>query len=140
MLAEKFVEGRKVAFQFKYKSRQFVGMKRAEYYTKIDFLANCGGLLGLFVGASVLSIIETIYYFTLRLPFSLRFHGQYSRNRSNKVTPFDDTKKVFRKVCAIERFNFKTKFQIQAFLLTHNIFRLFQPYSKSSFPKVPFMA
>lgn len=38
---------------------------RTELYTLSDFLASCGGLFGLFIGASLLSFIEIIYYFTL---------------------------------------------------------------------------
>lgn len=41
--------------------------KRVEVYTYTNFLAICGGLLGLFLGVSALSIIEFIYYSTLRL-------------------------------------------------------------------------
>lgn len=40
---------------------------RSEKYTYTDFLAICGGLLGLFLGVSTLSIIEFVYYSTLRL-------------------------------------------------------------------------
>lgn len=32
-----------------------------------EFISSCGGLLGLFMGISVLSIIELFYFFTLRL-------------------------------------------------------------------------
>lgn len=55
-----------------FRENQFMALKRSELYGEIDFLANCGGLLGLFFGASVLSIMEIFYYFTLRLGFSLR--------------------------------------------------------------------
>ncbi|XP_070509998.1 pickpocket protein 11-like [Chironomus tepperi] len=49
--------------------------KDAEYYAQIryqqfklvDFLSYVGGILGLFAGISVLSIVEFFYYFTLRL-------------------------------------------------------------------------
>lgn len=43
-------------------------MKRTvtELYGLTDFFANCGGILGLFMGISCLSIIEVIYHFTLR--------------------------------------------------------------------------
>lgn len=34
--------------------------------------ANAGGLFGLFMGASLLSLIEFIYYFTLRLFYARR--------------------------------------------------------------------
>lgn len=38
-----------------------------ETSTLADFIASFGGLLGLFMGISVLSIFEIVYYFTLRL-------------------------------------------------------------------------
>ena len=41
-------------------------MKRREKYTFFDFFAICGGAFGLFMGISALSIIELIYYTTLR--------------------------------------------------------------------------
>lgn len=46
--------------------------QRTESHTYTDFFANCGGLLGLFLGVSVLSIIEFIYYSTLRLYWTFR--------------------------------------------------------------------
>lgn len=50
-----------------YKSFQFIPMKRTELYTDLDFISNCGGLLSLFIGTSLLSIVEVIYFFTIRL-------------------------------------------------------------------------
>lgn len=47
-------------------------IKRVELYTYSNFLAVCGGLLGLFLGVSVLSIIEFIYFSTLRLYWQLK--------------------------------------------------------------------
>lgn len=47
-------------------------LKRSEMYTYTHFLAICGGLLGLFLGISQLSIIEFIYYSTLHLYWTLR--------------------------------------------------------------------
>lgn len=35
---------------------------RSELYGKIDLLANFGGILGLFLGASALSIFEIVFY------------------------------------------------------------------------------
>lgn len=46
--------------------------KRSEMYTYAHFLAICGGLLGLFLGVSLLSIIEFFYYSTLHLYWTLR--------------------------------------------------------------------
>lgn len=46
-------------------------LKREEQYTRTDFLAICGGLLGLCLGVSALSIIEFLYFLTLRLYWTL---------------------------------------------------------------------
>jgi hypothetical protein len=55
-----------------FKDNEFVPLKRFQLYGTVDFLANCGGLLGLFVGVSVLSIVEIFYYFILRLACIMR--------------------------------------------------------------------
>lgn len=56
-------------------------MKRSELFGFTGFMANCGGLLGLFMGISVLSIIEIIYHFTLRLGCSIHLRrNQQSEN------------------------------------------------------------
>lgn len=60
-------------------------MNRKESCTYTEFFAVCGGLLGLFLGGSVLSIIELIYFFTLRLFFNVR----KSKTFRNTVTPID---------------------------------------------------
>lgn len=75
-----------------FKEHQFITSKRSELYGQTDFLANCGGLLGLFMGVSVLSIVEVIYYFTLRLGCTLRIRRSRKRKsmrlqRSNAVAP-----------------------------------------------------
>lgn len=46
--------------------------KRIEFHSTADFLASSGGLFGLFMGASLLSVIEFVYYFTLRLFYARR--------------------------------------------------------------------
>ncbi|XP_045451428.1 pickpocket protein 28-like [Melitaea cinxia] len=50
-----------------FKEAQFNEVRRSELYGQTDFLANCGGLLGLFLGFSILSIVEIIYFLTLRI-------------------------------------------------------------------------
>ncbi|XP_031632077.1 pickpocket protein 28-like [Contarinia nasturtii] len=52
-----------------YGNHQVETLKRTEAYSFNDFLAICGGLLGLFLGISLLSIMELVYYFTIRLFF-----------------------------------------------------------------------
>ncbi|XP_019525011.3 pickpocket protein 28-like [Aedes albopictus] len=53
-----------------FKEAQFMTSKRSELYGLTDFLANCGGLLGLCMGVSLLSLVELCYFCTVR-PFSL---------------------------------------------------------------------
>ncbi|XP_073941207.1 pickpocket protein 28-like [Choristoneura fumiferana] len=55
-----------------FKEPQFVSMRRSELFGLTDFLANCGGLLGLFLGFSFLSLIEIFYFCTLRLWCTLK--------------------------------------------------------------------
>ncbi|XP_047521542.1 pickpocket protein 28-like [Pieris napi] len=49
-----------------FKEAQFIASRRSELFGPYDFLANCGGLLGLFMGFSILSVVEIIYFLTLR--------------------------------------------------------------------------
>lgn len=53
-----------------YKESQFMTSKRSELYGLTDFLANCGGLLGLCMGMSMLSVVELFYFSCIR-PFAL---------------------------------------------------------------------
>lgn len=55
-----------------FKERTFISIIRLETNTMSKFISNCGDWFGLFMGASVLSIVELIYYFTLRLYLKLR--------------------------------------------------------------------
>ncbi|KAI8421500.1 hypothetical protein MSG28_009550 [Choristoneura fumiferana] len=48
-----------------YKTPKIVPMRRSELFGMTDFFANCGGLLGLFLGFSFLSILEIVYFCTL---------------------------------------------------------------------------
>ena len=45
---------------------EFVAYRRYESHGRVSLLSNIGGLLGLFLGISLLSIIEIVYFFTLR--------------------------------------------------------------------------
>lgn len=48
-----------------------IPMRRYQKWTFVEFLAQSGGLMGLFAGISALSVIEVVYFFTLRLVSSL---------------------------------------------------------------------
>lgn len=67
-----------------FRDHQVTMVKRTEVYTVTNFVAICGGLLGLFMGISVLSIIEFIYFSTLRLYWSLQ-----QWRTSNAIVPFE---------------------------------------------------
>ncbi|XP_075972075.1 pickpocket protein 28-like [Anticarsia gemmatalis] len=55
-----------------FKRSQFVSINRSELFGLTDFLANIGGLLGVFLGFSFLSLVEIVYFATLRLFCSLK--------------------------------------------------------------------
>lgn len=59
-----------------FKNTQFITSRRSELYGQTDFLANCGGLLGLFMGFSFLSLVEIVYFLTLRMWCNIRMHGR----------------------------------------------------------------
>ncbi|CAH1154497.1 unnamed protein product, partial [Phaedon cochleariae] len=55
-----------------FKQESFLTSQRNELYGPTDFLANFGGLLGLFTGFSLLSAAEIIYFLTIRLCTNFR--------------------------------------------------------------------
>lgn len=61
-----------ITFLVFYGTESLKWVHRKETYTWTDFLAVCGGLLGLLLGISALSIIELVYYSTLRLFWTFR--------------------------------------------------------------------
>lgn len=50
-----------------FKSNNFVALKRHELYNHVDLLAICGGILALFFGASLLSFVEFMHFFSSKL-------------------------------------------------------------------------
>lgn len=52
-------------------SDEYVVKKRYPSYGFVIMMSNIGGFLGLFLGVSLLSIVETLYFFTLRFFNSL---------------------------------------------------------------------
>jgi acid-sensing ion channel, other len=66
-----------------FKEAQFITSKRSELYGLTDFMANCGGLLGLFMGVSILSLIEILYYITLRLACHLNYR-RYKKSKARR--------------------------------------------------------
>lgn len=64
--------------------------RRIEFHSTADFLASSGGLFGLFMGASLLSLIEFIYYFTLRL-----FYARRAERAKAKLDAIAKPKSIF---------------------------------------------
>ncbi|XP_068913457.1 pickpocket protein 28-like [Tenebrio molitor] len=60
-----------------FKFNHFITSERNELYGPTDFLANFGGLLGLFTGFSILSLMEIIYFLTLRIWCNVRMYGRW---------------------------------------------------------------
>nr|XP_023028280.1 pickpocket protein 28-like [Leptinotarsa decemlineata] len=59
---------------------QFLTSQRNELYGPFDFLANFGGLLGLFTGFSLLSAVEILYYLSVRLFCNFLTDTNFSKN------------------------------------------------------------
>ncbi|KAF2903795.1 hypothetical protein ILUMI_02372 [Ignelater luminosus] len=68
-----------------FKEMQFITSERNELYGQTDFLANCGGLLGLFTGFSFMSALEILYYLTLRFVCNLRKFGKHYWSGSEEL-------------------------------------------------------
>ncbi|KXJ77447.1 hypothetical protein RP20_CCG007541 [Aedes albopictus] len=45
---------------------QYITSKRSELFGMIDFISNCGGILGLCLGVSLFSVVELLYYCLVR--------------------------------------------------------------------------
>lgn len=56
--------------------------KRSELYGMTDFLANCGGIMGLCMGISLLSLVELVYFCSVR-PVML-YRGNRKRKRKSR--------------------------------------------------------
>lgn len=67
-----------------FNKKQFITSKRSKLYGQTELLANFGGLLGFFLGISLLSIVEIIYFFTLRVYLLV----------NRKISPKDSDRKV----------------------------------------------
>jgi Amiloride-sensitive sodium channel len=52
-----------------FKENEFITSQRSELYGVTGFLAKCGGLMGLCLGVSVISIFELLYFCTIRVCF-----------------------------------------------------------------------
>lgn len=51
---------------FYFADEDFVAFKRSATFGTVTLLSNIGGMLGLFLGISVLSVVEIFYFFVIR--------------------------------------------------------------------------
>uniref|UniRef100_A0A336M656 CSON011555 protein n=1 Tax=Culicoides sonorensis TaxID=179676 RepID=A0A336M656_CULSO len=58
--------------EIQFRESQFVPMRRSELYGLYDFVSNFGGLFGLFLGMSLMSVFEVLYFGTIRIIASCR--------------------------------------------------------------------
>lgn len=76
-----------------YQKSKFSTSKKIAKVWWSDFLANCGGLLGLFMGVSISSIVEIFYVFIIT-----PIHQKLNRNeKKNKMN--DDDNDVGTELC-----------------------------------------
>ncbi|XP_044256790.1 uncharacterized protein LOC123006401 [Tribolium madens] len=61
-----------------FKAEQFKTLERNELYGVCDLIANLGGLLGLFTGFSLITLVEIIYFLTLRIWCNYKLFGHWS--------------------------------------------------------------
>uniref|UniRef100_A0A1B0A6D3 Pickpocket protein 28 n=1 Tax=Glossina pallidipes TaxID=7398 RepID=A0A1B0A6D3_GLOPL len=80
---DKLYGAKKSRLSIFFKEAQFLTSKRSELYGTTEFLANCGGLLGLFMGVSTLSIVEIIYFCTVRLATNLKMRHKKRKELQN---------------------------------------------------------
>jgi Amiloride-sensitive sodium channel len=84
-------EGEVIIF---YKNDKFNPFILRRQFTELDFFSYTGGALGLFLGFSVLSFIEIIYYLTIRICFEkyrlrrVGVQGLTEVSRSNYVQDY----------------------------------------------------
>ncbi|XP_063916628.1 pickpocket protein 28-like [Zophobas morio] len=64
--------------QIYFKEEQFTTVERNELYGMSDLISNFGGLLGLFTGFSIVSLMEIIYFCTLRIFCNEKIYGIWS--------------------------------------------------------------
>ncbi|KAF5270640.1 hypothetical protein FQA39_LY01378 [Lamprigera yunnana] len=68
-----------------FKDIQFITSQRNELYGVTDFYANCGGLLGLFTGFSIISLAEIIYFVTLRFMCNMKKYGKHQWSGAHEL-------------------------------------------------------
>ncbi|KAK9709712.1 Amiloride-sensitive sodium channel [Popillia japonica] len=59
-----------------FKDAEFIPYERKEMFGLMDFVAYCGGLLGLFIGFSFIALLEVVYFICFRPLFNIYLFGK----------------------------------------------------------------
>lgn len=73
-----------------FKDEQFFASRRSEIYGATDFIAECGGILGLFMGISILSVVEILYFSTLRIGCSIYKRRKMKKRRKQQLKELNE--------------------------------------------------
>ncbi|KAL1396786.1 hypothetical protein pipiens_010269 [Culex pipiens pipiens] len=88
-LSTKMIEGMQISYLgIYYKEPQFMTSKRSELYGMTDFLANCGGIMGLCMGISLLSLVELVYFCSVRP--AMLWRGNRKRKRKSRKQKMEE--------------------------------------------------
>lgn len=71
-----------------YQDSDFIPLKRSELFGKSDLVASCGGILGLFLGISLISCIEFVYFCAVRPFFYLKQEKVAPTPKINQIRAF----------------------------------------------------
>lgn len=83
---------------FSFGDTEYRAFKRYENYGTIAFLSNVGGLLGLFLGVSVISFIEIFYFIFIRVSFEVVMFIKMRRRVQNRVVNNTDLSSALRQM------------------------------------------
>lgn len=82
--------------EFRFKYEMFKPLKREQLYGDLDYIADIGELLSLFIGTSVLSVIELIYFCSFGFlkhikqnTISVRVNDAQNHNLDDYINDFD---------------------------------------------------
>ena len=83
------------SLKVKFREKEFFSLIRRKQLSSVEILSFVGGLLGLFAGFSVLSLMEAFYYFVIRVGYNI-----YSQK--NKVHPIIISKNKVKEFKIVE--------------------------------------
>jgi hypothetical protein len=84
--------------QVLFESSEFSPLVLRQKMTALDFISQCGGSLGLFLGFSALSAVEVVYFFTVRIFFKRMGRNRVTMIVTNKEATEDKKSSYFEEV------------------------------------------